>query len=343
MRVKEKKKAQQASVGGIAAVVFICFLVCVFLDSNGIRSWASRMNIGTWRSILLTIVTPLDAFSRSLGLDAPGRTLRSAFFSLSGMVQDAGFATSSGASTAVSDNAPVTAGVTVSEAPTPEKSSVVFSVERPLRILFLGDSMIEGAIYVMFARSVFDDKSIQCSIKARHSTGLSRPDYYDWPKEAENVFAGREYDCAVVLMGTNDAQDFTVDGKPHHFNSPEWLDIYRKRATQFISYLNGNIPVVYWIGLPRMRMERFDESMRILNGIYSSVCGMFKRVKFIPTAGPLGDQNGNYTDYTTMNGKIEYFRSADGIHLLYPAGKIVSDLLLAEIRKDFTFEPMSGK
>jgi hypothetical protein len=336
--VIDRRTSKRHPVKKIAAIVFLTFVVCILMGAGGLSSWASRMNIGIVRSMILALVTPLDNFTRSLSFDIPARSLRTAFLSVSGIEEDEGFDTGPFDQGTTVTSVPIQTGVTISDDPILERSKIIFSEKNPLKVLFLGDSMIQGAIYVSFTRSVFDDKSIVCTLKGRHSTGLSRPDYYNWPKEAENLCQNGAYDCVVVLMGTNDAQDIPLDGVIHRFNTPEWLDIYKARATQFISYLNGNVPQVYWIGLPRMRLPIYDASMQMLNGIYSDVCGRFTRVKFIPTASPLADKNGNYTDYITIDGRIEYLRSGDGIHLLSPAGKIISDMLLDAIEQNFVFE-----
>jgi uncharacterized protein len=336
--VIERRTSKRKPVKKIAAIVFLTFVVCILMGSGGISSWASRMNIGIVRSMILALITPLDNWTRSLSFDLPARSLRSAFLSVSGIEEDAGFDTTPIDQVTTDTSVQLQNSVTISDDPILERSKTIFSAENPLKVLFLGDSMIQGAIYISFTRSVFDDKSIVCTLKGRHSTGLSRPDYFNWPREAENICQNGAYDCVIVLMGTNDAQDIPLDGVTHRFNTPEWIEIYKARATQFISYLNGNVPRVYWIGLPRMRLPVYDASMQMLNSLYSDVCNRFTRVRFIPTAGPLADENGNYTDYITIDGRIEYLRSGDGIHFLTPAGKIISDMLLEAIKQDFIFE-----
>jgi hypothetical protein len=322
-----------------AVIVLSSLFVAIVFNANGLYDWALHMKAGAARSFALMLVEPVKTLTASVSLDVPGREIRRTFRGLAGIESDAGYAGSD-----ENPNGWIERAVDrVVRVDVPDDNDAlirgsVFSEARPLKIIFIGDSMVAGAIYGSFIREVFGDKSIRPSLKSRHSSGLTRPDYFDWQREAEAVFSRKQYDCAVVLLGANDAQDMILGGSPYPFNSKKWLETYTSRVASLISYLNGNVPEVYWIGLPRMKKPVYDASMRILNDIYSRACAGFKRIRFIPTAGPLGDTSGNYVDHVVTGNRIEFFRASDGIHLLYPAGRIISALLLDNLHKDFRFK-----
>jgi uncharacterized protein len=345
MNLKTKQQTLKIPVKKVAAVIFMSLVIGALFNTNGLYNWASRMNAGNTRSMILAIVEPLHSVAHTLSIDEPMRNLRSLFLSLSGIEKDAGwqYSQSAGNQGKQVERSTDSSSAIAAEEEESLRKRFVYSETNPLRVLFIGDSMIEGPIYVMFTRIIDSDKSIESSIKSRHSSGLSRPDYYNWQNEVEALFTKQKYDCVIVLLGTNDAQDLIVQGRTIPFNSKEWQSTYRSRTLSFISYLNDNVPEVYWIGLPRMKKPVFDSSMKIINDIHSNVCGNFKRVRYIPTNDLLGDKMGNYTDFITIGKQIDFFRAADGIHLLYPAGKIIADLLFDTVTRDFRFEAAHKK
>jgi hypothetical protein len=326
----------------ISIVIVIALLTGILFNAKGLYIWASRLDPGSGRNILLTIVEPVYEMTHFLLLDSPFLSMRETFHELTGMEKEAGwtYATNKTGERQNENQSdpPVVTGTTGYD-PETERMNTLYSALHPLKVLFLGDSMIEGAITIAFSRKVFSNKAISYKFKSHHSSGLSKPDYYNWPKEAESLLTTEKYDCIVVLIGTNDAQTiFTDDGKPLMFNSKEWLAEYSSRLTSFLSYLNGNSIRVYWIGMPRMKPSVFDTSMSVINRISDSVCSQFKRVNFISTTIPLGDRKGNYTDYIEQGKQLRFFRASDGIHFLLPAGEILTTMILDKIKQDFRFE-----
>jgi hypothetical protein len=341
MKVSKKKQALNIQVRKVAVVILMSLGMGALFNTHGIQNWASRMEAGTGRSIVLALVEPLHTFAHSLFFDSPARNLRNMFLEYTGIEKDAGFQVAQETKNTekpIAKTGVESEHITAAIDPVTLRKSTAYTKTNPLRVLFIGDSMIEGPIYVMFTRNVYKSKSIELSIKSRHSSGLTRPDYYNWPLELETVFANNKFDCVIVLLGTNDAQDMIIGGRTVPFNSKEWLSVYNSRTTSFISYLVGNVPEVYWIGLPKMKKPVFDSSMKIINEIHTNVCKRFERVRYLETSGLFVDKKGNYTDYMTTGKRIEYFRATDGIHLLYPAGKIIADILLDNLKNDFRIE-----
>ena len=79
---------------------------------------------------------------------------------------------------------------------------------RPLRVLVTGDSQAEFVGQRLV--DVAPPGLIRTDVVARNSTGLTRPDFFNWEVNARQEVAARKPDAVVMLMGGNDG--FNVDG-----------------------------------------------------------------------------------------------------------------------------------
>ncbi len=101
---------------------------------------------------------------------------------------------------------------------------------------------------------------VNASLDARESTGLTRPDYFNWPGELQSDLTKVDPQVVVVMMGANDAQDFL--GPPDvPYTSPEWNTLYAQRATQFMQLAGSRGATVIWIGMPPMENPGLSAQM----------------------------------------------------------------------------------
>ncbi|MBN1412788.1 MAG: DUF459 domain-containing protein [Spirochaetales bacterium] len=219
----------------------------------------------------------------------------------------------------------------------PFKDLTVHSPKTPLKILFIGDSFIQEGVSMSFVRLIKGDDRITTEKFARYSSGLSRPDYYNWPAKAREIFSRGTYDVVIGMLGMNDAQDFRDNGKIYRYGSQGWFDVYRKRTFEFFTILEKNSKKVYWIGAPPMRASVYNNKMQKLAEIYRSVCEQMNKMDFVDTVPIYGDKNGKFREYMKIDGKLVKVRAKDGTHWTIQGAVLVSEEILNRIRKDFTF------
>ena len=101
--------------------------------------------------------------------------------------------------------------------------------EDPLRLHVLGDSMVRffGDTMVSLAN---DTGVIDATTEHELSSGLSRPDFYDWPARLVEVMASEDPDAVVLMIGGNDAQSIVVDGQIARPFSDAWMGEYSARV-----------------------------------------------------------------------------------------------------------------
>ena len=64
------------------------------------------------------------------------------------------------------------------------------------------------------------------------ATGLTRPDFFDWPAYLKGDIDKRTkpFDAVMLIFGANDGQDTKVDGKQLTFGSGSWKAMYAQRV-----------------------------------------------------------------------------------------------------------------
>ena len=83
------------------------------------------------------------------------------------------------------------------------------------------------------------------------ATGLSRPDYYDWPAHLAQDTATGNPEVVVLLVGANDDQPLeTPGGGVADFATPEWVTEYGRRAGALMDQVRREGRTVVWVGLP---------------------------------------------------------------------------------------------
>lgn len=301
-------------------VVIILSILIVFsitFNTTSIYNWAFNQKIGGVRTFFLTIITPIKNITDSLYLSAPYSNSRAVFLRL----------TENKNNTSIEN--------TVYDLTSDHEE--LFSIDRKLSILLLGDSMMKEAFSFMFKKSLVEEKSILTTTLASYASGLSRPDFFDWNDEVDNIFANKKFDTIVATLGMNDAQDIEYEGIKYFLNTEKWDSLYKNRARNFISKLSNNTDRIYWIGIPPMRDKRYDDRMRKINSLYMSVCNEFENVFFIDITPFVSYQN-KYSDYLKINNKTVKVRLSDGKHLTNDGAKLITDFIVSLIKKDFKFE-----
>jgi uncharacterized protein len=196
------------------------------------------------------------------------------------------------------------------------------------RVLLLGDSLMRVGVGPVLKKSLRTSLGVKADMRARSATGLTRDDVYDWPAEAAKLVKDNSYDRAIVFLGANDCQNFTLDGKVIPFGSDAWRDAYRSRVRSLMGALCGNVKEVLWLGLPPMRSPKLNQRIADLQQtveleVAASTCG-----KYIPTAEVLGGADRAYLESRKINRRRVLLREKDGVHITQNGGQLVWETLL---------------
>lgn len=188
------------------------------------------------------------------------------------------------------------------------------SNENPLKLWVGGDSLTL-ALTRGFGR-ITPTTLVDYTSDPQISSGLTRPDYLDWPQRLARLLNEDRPEVLVIMFGGNDYQDVYYDGQLLRRPSQAWLDFYRIRVSAAMDLLNQPNLEVIWVGVPIMRDDFFATGMAHLNEIYRSEAASRNSIWYFDTWDLFADSNGNYTEI--IDGQT--MREVDGVHLTTAGG-----------------------
>jgi hypothetical protein len=205
----------------------------------------------------------------------------------------------------------------------------------PLRVYIGGDSVVRDA-GESFLRLAVGDPRLKPALHYEIATGLSRPDYYDWPAALAGDAASLQPEIALLMFGGNDAQGIVgPDGEVFPtVDSPGWRAEYGRRVGAVMDELRADDRLVLWIGQPPMRDAGFDGRIAVINEVVAAEAKDRPWVTFIDTAPVLGGPDGGYVD--RLPGSDDDLRQGDGIHLSRAGADLLARHLLDLIDDEIT-------
>lgn len=195
------------------------------------------------------------------------------------------------------------------------------------RIMMLGDSLMED-LGPTTHRTLRHRKGLHFILTAKYSTGLSRPDYFNWPKNMEKAVSGTRPDIIVFFMGANDGMPIKENGRNIYPNSGEaWKKAYRAKMAELFEIGRRYNCEMLWIGLPPMG-SRYAKILAQTAQAQQEGC-LEHGIRFIDTAQILGDEKGDFRTYMTdKSGNTIRLRDKDKEHLAAAGNKLVVEQLL---------------
>jgi len=168
-------------------------------------------------------------------------------------------------------------------------------------------------------------------------SGLSRPDFVDWPDRLDEVRADLDPDVFVLYFGGNDAQAiYMPDGTWIDYDTPEWDAEYRRRVDSVMTTLEDDGRWVYWMGLPIVASEIFQPRVQLMNSIYESTAAEHPRVTFIDAWSVFEGPEGGYSEYLTdANGDLVDMRLDDGVHYTTAGAIRLAEVVYGVLAEDW--------
>jgi uncharacterized protein len=206
----------------------------------------------------------------------------------------------------------------------------------PLRVWLGGDSMSQvfGESMMRIATSF---SAVDATMEARISTGLTRPDYFDWPGRLDEVVSDEDPEVMVLMFGANDAQGIQAEDGAFQFGEQGWREEYRRRVAGTMDLaLADPERLLVWIGQPSASDGGFASRMQEINTIVAEEAARRERVIFVDTWALLNDASGGYSAVLPDDaGQLVEMRQGDGFHLSRAGGDRVALAVMQEIGRHF--------
>lgn len=295
------------AAGRVLIVMLVCFLVWLLVDAHTIQREAQASPIGARRSASLTFMGPFGAISSWLGLGRLNSTVQSAFGN------GGGAGAGSAPPTRIVIPHPRRTGPPPSvNAPLPLLAAP--TAADPMKVLVVGDSI--GEDFGLGLSRVMGSPRYKVIVDAHISTGLARPDYFNWPAQLAADLVKYRPDVVCVMLGGNDNQGFVTNGRAYLFGTASWHREYQRRVREFADEALQVAQRVVWIGMPVMQNPNMSHQMAMLNSIYQKVVGRTSGATYVDSWNLFVNRSGGYTAYLPdANGNLQQVREGDGVHL----------------------------
>jgi uncharacterized protein len=339
-------KERPLPVKRVAAIGVAGLIIGALLNANAILETAKQKPFGTERDIWVAVWEPIAWVSNLFFLDEPRNMLDDALGRSGGGGDDFVFPPPTGETPA-----PGATQQPGQPTPTPEQPSTPTATptpvpprqptaEEPLRLWVGGDSQAQVFGESVVAMSA-DTGLIDSHLDYRISTGLTRPDYFNWPAHLASEIEERQPEVLIVVFGANDAQGIqTPEGDIYQPFEDGWVAEYRRRVAGTMDLLEAPGRRVFWVAQPIAQSWEYSQRMAELNTIYEEEAASRPWITYFDTWPLFTDENGNYSAFLPdESGAVQNMRQGDGIHLSRPGGDRLARALLEAIGEEVNIGP----
>lgn len=211
------------------------------------------------------------------------------------------------ATTLTSTTAPSTTTTTLAPVP-------IVAPTAPIAYWYGGDSLSQG-MGRSLERLAEADHGSTVSGKGVISTGLARPDVFDWSSAIGQAIGQTKINVAVVLLGANDTQSLQSGDRTFEFGTPEWTNEYRDRIDALMTQADRGSVHLVWVGLPPVRQGSLEKQLRIIDDVFRSVATRHRNTTYLDLRRAFGSDDGGYDPYCHDDSSSQVLcRSNDGVH-----------------------------
>lgn len=222
--------------------------------------------------------------------------------------------------------------------PEPEPEPEFVPPEEPLKVLMLGDSLVATGIGALLERRLDNHPHVVCYRKGKSSSGLARPDFFDWPMEAKAHMEWRKPDLVIVILGGNDGQDLTRrsngQGRRVAWDHEDWPSAYRERVDDFLGRVTTDDTRVLWLGLPHMGMRSLEKKLTIIRDVQqNAVEALGDKGVYLDTVPFVTTEDGDLLEQAKVGpkDKLQTLRAKDGIHFTMAGSEYFADLVYPRV------------
>lgn len=313
--------------GHAVLAMFVAFAVGTVFNADAMLKTAQTQKLGTWRhTVGVDVMRPIHAVSSFLRVDRPRRRLDTA---LGNGPPPTVKKTSSSPHTTDPFATPTTAkhGPTTTGANANRFVTLAVSRTHPATVFVAGDSLafeFGTSLYRIAAATHLYTAAGGATVDFRVSSGLARPDYFNWPAEIAKQVRALNPRIVVLMFGSNDDQPLVApDGHTYAFGSANWKAEYHRRVGAVMDQLIATNRWVAYVGVPILATR--NDHWKIINTVIEQEAATRDRAVFVDSYSLFEDPNGHYTQYLpNAQGQLVEVRTDDGIHFQRAGGDLLA-------------------
>lgn len=321
-------------VGLAFGTAIVALLVSALLNAQGMHKNASIQPDSPARDVALAVTGVLADFTSAVGLAEPRKGIEA-------LVSNSGKDDVTSA---------IKADPTVTRKPAAPPQRRAFTRAHPMKLYAGGDSLSLETAAALSSSAPKTGVINMAEPDGHLSTGLIRPDNFNWFDRAREVEQTEKPDVSVLVFGGNDNDDYMTglaDGVTiGSFGSPSWSAEYGRRVGLVMDSLTRRPgQLLIWVGAPVAQDAKLDSQMKVLNSIYKAQAAKRPGSVLYVDPDPIFAPNGSYQTSINWKGSQVVVREPDGQHLNAEGGVVLADYILDLLKKryDLGTTGMSGR
>jgi len=222
------------------------------------------------------------------------------------------------------------------------------TADDPLRLWIGGDSLA-GSLGPSLGDIAGATGVIQPYFDSRVSSGLTSPNFFDWPTHAEAEMERLDPEIAVFIIGANDypatmqgvaPTTSTASGSSGSSGSSAsdasgtvaddaepWNIDYAERVEAMYTTLSKPGRTVIWVGPPSFKNERENAAIQLISSVSKGVIDRHPDGVFVDDYTLFLDSNGKYADrLPDQRGNLVTVRTGDGVHFTPDGAERLAEL-----------------
>jgi len=207
------------------------------------------------------------------------------------------------------------------------------------RVLLIGDSNFFGPLGHTLRRA-FAQRAYHVKIRGKPSSGLARPEFFDWFAESERLISEFHPDLVVVMLGANDVQRITwpqLDDRIQWKNEVPWRRAYEGRYREFARFLSARVPEVVMLSPTNRGWRIAREAVTRVRELQERAVRGLSNVHWIDMFPLSSNADGSWLSFVDLpDGKHKkriWYRRPDRIHLTKEGGKLVGSRVMESLSK----------
>ena len=250
----------------------------------------------------------------------------------------------SASSASVASEAPLVDGAGTTVVPADSSTTAAPAAARvptaadPARVLIAGDS--DAGTFGPYLEQLMGETGVATTtLDYKVSSGLARPDFFDWPAHFREAIPQQNPDIVVVTFGGNDSQGLTdglaADGSPNFIvgepngddtHDAEWRAEYGRRVGEVMDYLLQDGRSLVWVGIPNDDNPDVTLKLGVQDEVVRAEAAARPGVVFIDTWARFSGREGNWAQFIIdpRDGQGKDVRADDGFHLNTTGAEILA-------------------
>lgn len=202
-----------------------------------------------------------------------------------------------------------------------------------VRVLLAGDSLMQS-LGPQLCRALEGYTNLKCIPIGKKSTGLSRPDFYNWPKVLRERLLADKPHVVVMWVGTNDPQGIYGMSGLGEPCSKAWQKAYLGKIREVMRLVYRHGARLILMGPPTVGNAELDAQLACINRLMAWAC-QHAGVCYVDTRAILSNAQGRFIMSGALpDGRQAVLRTPDRVHITAEGNRRVMHYMLPYLSRE---------